>query len=1190
MTWFDKVRLYLIYTVAVSLIVLAVAFSALRAVLPYATGYADDVEQAFSEKIGLPVSIASIDADMYWLVPRLKLVDVVIYDKGKQRELLRLDEAFIALAFVDSLLQWQPAIGDVSLVGADLYVERHADNRWRIQGVEFSGEAATTTVDSSSKELLAAIQSTNFSLLDSNIHWQDFSLNGRQLDFIGANIFIEEFFGDHSLELNIQLPNIYGESLQLIIKTDADVDNLVEADFDFYLQAVAINIEQSLSVLNISDLPKIKGVFSGEFWLSRKNEVFSKAVLDASFKQLSVKHSNQNQFSLDNVRGKFEWQKTDDGWYFNSRDIHLTKNKVAWTESSSVSVVKDEAGLSLAATYLRSQDLVEIAKGFLSNDQLDLLEKYQLSNVSGDIYNLSASIPVSDSESISLSSAFENLNFNIPDSDILFRGMDGFISYSDNKASLEILSENVEMDFGSLFRQPLKADLFEAELLITRDSNDWHIYTDDLYLLNSDLEINTRLKLLVNEQGEIFSDIQVDFNNVIGASLHKYYPVSAMSNDLVEWLDMSISDGFVESGSFIIHGDFNNFPYASNDGVMQVVFDTRYLTLQFLEGWPSLNNLSSHIRFHNASLLMTEVSGETYRGKMLQTEATIEDLNAPRLFVNGRVHAPAEDLQQYVWNSGLDSVLGNAMNAFQANGETKLELQVEVPLDNDDAVMVKGVLQLDGNELYLPVLDYTLKDVSGDFTFQNGQLVATSIQADFENSPININVYTKQEQKNSEIIFSINGRFPVDGLFRKLDWIPEAWLVGDSDWNMEVHFPDQKEDYFVCVEMNSNLQGTNISLSDAVSKSKDELLPINIEIKAVDDALQVDVKSEGNFSLFATRDDELVWDFVVDSRLIRGSGEFSEDLNKDSTAFLDLEYIDLLTLFKSSKKSNDALSLKPDFFPSLNFKSKKLLWDDWKFSDVKLDSSWHSHGMLINSISLHGPSLKINGRGSWLSSWQHEHQSNFKLFVNSSDLGNTMSSLKLSDAMQGGVKTATIDWQWFDEPYRFSWQTVQGSSHFQLKNGVVTELDPGTSGRIVGLLNVFKLFDRLTLDFKDVASDGFAYDLIEGDFKFHDGLATSSNIEVAAAAADMRLRGDIGMVDQNYDLVMQVKPRSSAAAFTTGALAGGPILGAGLVLLNKLLGLEKSAYDEYKITGPWRDPLVEQIEKRETDEIIEEDE
>ncbi|MCK5002290.1 MAG: hypothetical protein KAJ92_03475 [Gammaproteobacteria bacterium] len=1206
MTWFDKIRLYLIYTTAVTLIVLAVAFSVLRAVLPHATAYVDDLEQELTQQIGLPVSIASMDADMYWLVPRLKLVDVVIYDKARQRELLRLDEAIFALAFVDSILQWSPTVGDISLVGADLYIERHINNRWRIQGVEFGGDSTAASGSDSSRELIAAVKNTSFSLLDSDIHWQDYRLRNGQLDFIGANIVIEEFLDDHSLEINLQLPEKYGESLRLIVKTSGDVAHLLEVDLDVYLQAKLIDIGQLTSVLDVKDLPMIKGVFSGELWLSRKDNELSQVTMDASIKQFAAARKNQAKFSLDNVAAKFEWQKTKFGWNFNSSDIYLVKQGQEWPELSSISAAQNATGLSLKATYLRSQDFIGIANVILDNKTLDTFQTYQLNSVAGDFYNLSMFVPADESSNITLSTVFENLDFHVPDSEISFRGVDGSLVYVKDNARLELLSEAVVMDFGSLFRQPLAADLLQGLVFVTHKDNSWQVTAENFYFLNMDVEIDTRLKIVTNENGGLFADIQSDFRNAIGSSIHKYYPVPIMSDDLLAWLAMAITDGYVESGSFILRGDLSGFPYAENDGVMQVVFDTSYLTLNFLEDWPSLDNLSSHVRFHNSSLSVTEASGQTYRGRMTQAEVLIPDLNAPRLFIDGHINAPAKDLQQYVWDSGLNDILGEAMNEFQASGETELELKVEVPLGNDDAILARGAVQLKGNELYFPIMDYALNNVSGRLSFDGDQLTANGIQAVFENAPVSIDVKSievlasdtkngnddnsfDEDETDSETVFSIKGRLPIDGMLKKFKWIPDAWATGASDWDVAVHLPKQIDDYSIRVEMSSNLEGTVISLSDAVSKPQDEVLPINVEIKALEDALQVEVESEQEFSLFATRDDGYIWNFIVDSSLISGNGEFSEDLNKDSTASLDLEYIDLLRLFKSTKKGGSSMSFKPTFFPSLKLKSKVLLWNDWEFNNTEFDSSWHSHGMLINSISLKGPSLEVKGRGSWLSSWQHEQESNFKFFVNSSNLGHTMSTLNLSDAMKGCEQSATVDWRWFDEPYRFSWQTVQGSSHFQMKNGAVKELDPGASGRIVGLLNVFKLFDRLTLDFKDVAAEGFAFDLIEGDFDFHDGLASSSNIEVSAAAADMKLTGDIGMVNRDYDLLMQVRPRSSAAAFTGGTIAGGPVLGAGLVLINKLLGLEKSSYDEYKITGSWEEPLVEQIEQRRVDDEAEVD-
>jgi len=1199
MTWFDKIRLYLIYTVAVILIILAVAFSALRAVLPYATGYVDDLEQALSQQISLPVTIASVDADMYWLVPRLKLVDVVIYDKGKQRELLQLDEAFFALAFVDSVLQWSLAVGDISLVGADLYIERLINNRWRVQGVEFGGGAELSDSNSSS-ELIAAVKNTSFSLLDSNIHWKDYQLRSGQLDFIGANIYIEEFLGSHGLEINLQLPKIYGDSFRLIVETSDDLAHLAQADLDVYLQAESVDMEQWLAVLDVGDLPELKGVFSGEVWLSRNDNILSKVAMDASIQQLAVLRNKQTGFSFDKLAARFEWKKTSSGWNFNSSGINLVRQGKAWPELSSISAIQNDEGLSLAATYFRSQDLVKIANTILDDQTLNTIKDYRLSDLAGDFYNLSMHAPDDISSNIELSTVIENLVFHVPDSDISFSGIDGSLEYAKDQAKFELLSETVAMDFGSLFRQPLSVDLLEGNVFFKREDNNWNITAENLYFLNQDVEVNTRLKMSVDEKGGVFADMQSDFINAIGASMHKYYPVSIMSDELLAWMDMAITDGYAESGSLILRGDLADFPYVKNEGVIQAVFDSSYLNLKFLDGWPILNDASGHLRFHNSSMFITNATGRTYRGKIIKAKMHIPDFYQPRLFIEGYGESPAEDLQQYVWDSGLDEIMGDIMRQFQASGETQLQMSMEIPLSNGGPVLTRGVLKFKDNELYLPIMDYEMNKVSGSLSFEGDQLNANQVKGFFDGYPIIVDVRSvaakMDDEKEigaadnvinqAETIFYLKGKFTADGLLKKFDWIPKGWFEGASNWDISVHFPKVIDDHFMRIKSNSTLEGTAIYLSDAVSKKTTESLPVNFELKALDDGLQVDVKSEDNFTFFATRGEGNIWDFVVDSSLVRGGGRGAEDLNKDSTSYLDLEYIDMLNLFKNTKKGADRMSLPPTFFPSLNFKAKEVDWYDWKFSDARLESSWHSHGMLINSIDFRAPSMQVNARGSWLKSWQHEHESNFKIFVKSDNFGNTLSKLNISQSLENCEYEATIDWRWFDEPYRFSWETVQGHSHFTMKDGQVKALDPGAGGRFVGFFNIFKLFNRLALDFEDVSGEGFVFEFVEGDYEFYDGFALTENIEVKASSADMKLTGRIGMVDKNYDMRMQVEPNTSAAAFTTGALAGGPVLGAGLVLINKLFGLEKSVYDEYTITGSWHEPKIEKIREHQNTEDL----
>ena len=57
-----RFRIFIIISLAVLLISAAVVFSVLRAVLPYATGYKNEIQQEVSRQIGLPVEIESISS------------------------------------------------------------------------------------------------------------------------------------------------------------------------------------------------------------------------------------------------------------------------------------------------------------------------------------------------------------------------------------------------------------------------------------------------------------------------------------------------------------------------------------------------------------------------------------------------------------------------------------------------------------------------------------------------------------------------------------------------------------------------------------------------------------------------------------------------------------------------------------------------------------------------------------------------------------------------------------------------------------------------------------------------------------------------------------------------------------------------------------------------------------------------
>ena len=154
---------------------------------------------------------------------------------------------------------------------------------------------------------------------------------------------------------------------------------------------------------------------------------------------------------------------------------------------------------------------------------------------------------------------------------------------------------------------------------------------------------------------------------------------------------------------------------------------------------------------------------------------------------------------------------------------------------------------------------------------------------------------------------------------------------------------------------------------------------------------------------------------------------------------------------------------------------------------------------------------------------------------------------------------------------------MTGDSTFKMKDGEIIEVDPGTSGRLLGLFNIFELANRLAFKFDDVTRKGFSFDKIKGDFKFVKGAGSLKDVNISAAAADINIFGSIGMVKQDYGLLVRVKPHTDTLTFAGGALLGGVVIGAGLAIVQKVFDLGVIGHSVYSVTGTWDEPIFEKI-------------
>ncbi|MDO9194799.1 MAG: AsmA-like C-terminal region-containing protein, partial [Undibacterium sp.] len=149
--------------------------------------------------------------------------------------------------------------------------------------------------------------------------------------------------------------------------------------------------------------------------------------------------------------------------------------------------------------------------------------------------------------------------------------------------------------------------------------------------------------------------------------------------------------------------------------------------------------------------------------------------------------------------------------------------------------------------------------------------------------------------------------------------------------------------------------------------------------------------------------------------------------------------------------------------------------------------------------------------------------------------------------------------------------------------GQFLKVDPGAA-KLLGVLSMQSLARRLTLDFRDVVSDGFAFDGINATAQIQQGLARTDNFKMRSLNATVLIDGSADIAKETQDLHVAVIPEINAGtASVVYALAVNPVIGLGTFLAQLFLRepLARAFTYEYQVTGPWKDPHVAKFDNKE---------
>jgi len=177
---------------------------------------------------------------------------------------------------------------------------------------------------------------------------------------------------------------------------------------------------------------------------------------------------------------------------------------------------------------------------------------------------------------------------------------------------------------------------------------------------------------------------------------------------------------------------------------------------------------------------------------------------------------------------------------------------------------------------------------------------------------------------------------------------------------------------------------------------------------------------------------------------------------------------------------------------------------------------------------------------------------------------------------QGGKTKATLTGSWPGSPGDFSLSTMGGNLHVDVGEGRLLDVEPGGSGRVLGLISLAEIPRRLSLDFSDFFAKGFAFNLARGDFVFNEGRARTDNLRIDGPAAEIRVSGTTGLREETYDQRVEVLPKAGGILPALGLITAGPAGAAVGAMAQAVLQkpLKQTTRVVYHVSGSWKQPKV----------------
>lgn len=1276
-------RIYKIF--AILLVLLAVLISAFRLFLPYVEHYRQDFQDYINKTNQTNVVIGSLGMNWQRSGPTLMADRVTLVDS---------DGAYVYVDHLEVQVDFWSTLTMQRLISSNLILD---GAMVKLQQSVWSTQAENVNKSHDQLDGFERIsdiflnQINRFSLRNSNISIENNSL---EQHFRVNNLHWLNKGKRHQAQGNIIVDELSSNNLSL--KLDLEGELIDELKGMIYVEANHLDITPWLDNALIIDNNKITTDIGFSAWLNVQAGSIERLQLSLHDNFIRWAQDNQKQPEVNPIEHKLalgngqlllikDKQLGDFQVYSTPIQVQLNDGEV---HEHTLQINKNpgeyELYLSFFDLSLISQLSPLLARTETTRTLLSGL------NINGQVNEMYFKKTPQDIQALA---HFNNVSTEYSQGLPGVDNVSGSLSYTQKNLQLTLAAKQGYVDFDQHFSAPIPYHSLTGVVDLSLLEKGWQLNVNDIVLHSDELSLAADLALLAPENGIMSMSLLANITDGDVSKARHYYPLTIMSDDLVDYLHGALIDGKVKQAQILINGELNKFPFVDNSGTFIVDAELIESTFKFAEDWPAITDFSANLNFTNNSMLITGRSGNLTGLNVSGVQAAIDDLMFEHVLTVDTLikSSPATHFAHLMEKSPLKNTVGSVLAQLNVKGNVNGEFHLDLPLEIPENVVASGLINFADNTVSLQTPKMNFEKINGQLRFKNDLITTSNLSLNWRGLPVTLAVIGKDKADHYDTNITL-----------KTDWHQDMWLPHISP-NLQKYFDGilqlqgnlslyqhHGDGFSYEFTIDSMLAPLEMKLPEPYHKSVDTKVPLKIEINGelAQSTFNATYGEELSFFGVLNHDsnhfdrahvvlgDEkmlLPMDgFHITSNLVEADAHEWQPLISDiitSTTMKKPQTVDdtsesASSLFSTPERIRGTvgkLALLGQNFHNVSFNLlDKTYW--WLLelnaketrSQIKIYPDWLKEGLDINADFLYLTNNAEDANESIIKPVNEEasfQQVNDIIFANIPRMNFSCERCQIDSLNLGSVNFALVrtgddvitienftakreqaefmlkgEWKkliagsettidgtltlknieyeleqlgygsiirdsggtlnfnlnWLGGPQDFDFNNLNGELNANIDDGYLSEVSD--KARIFSVLSLQSIVRKLTLDFRDIFSDGMFYQDIVGEYHIKDGVLYTDSTRMNGSAGNLYIQGNTSFVDNTLDYQMSYKPNLTSSLPVLAWIATlNPVVFLAGVAIDQVITSQVVSEFNFELTGDVSDPDFKEVNRKSRD-------